>query len=214
MIESIKPKYLIAGSFLIGLLVGYVDSIKYVFSLSRVFVYFPFFVIGYYLSEGKLREFLNKRLRLYAITTMIVILIPLLYYGANLKPVANILYAGSPYASSLGDMAAYGFLIRLIWYILALILSISFLLLVPRCQLFLSKYGSRTMQIYMTHIWFRNALLYGGFFYALKEEPEYMSYLVLFGCVFLAFVLANKYLEKLYNFIIELSLKIFKKNMR
>lgn len=147
LIERIKLKYLIICSFLIGLVVGYVVSIKDIFSLSRVFVYFPFFVIGFYLSEDKLKAFLNKRLRLLATTIMVVILVLVLTYGADLKPVVKIIYGSVPYSSFLGDMAPYGLLIRAIWYLLAMILSTSFLLLVPRCKLSFSKYGSRTMQI-------------------------------------------------------------------
>ena len=89
--------------------------------------------------------------------------------------------------------------------------SVSFLLLVPRCKLFFSKYGSRTMQIYMAHIWFRNALLYGGFFSALKKKPDYMSYLIFLSSIILTIILANKYLEKLYNSIIRSSLTLFQK---
>ena len=214
MLERIKPGYLITGSFIIGLLVGYIGSIKDVFSLSRVFVYFPFFIIGFCLPEDKLRRFLDKRLRLFAFTLMIAILMLVLYFGADLKPVVNIIYAASPYSKSLGSMAAYGFLIRAVWYILATILSMSLLLLIPRCQLFISKYGSRTMQIYMTHIWIRNVLLYVGFFSAIKKESNYMSYLVLFGSIFLTFLLANKYLERLYNFIMSLSLKMFQRVLK
>ena len=211
LIERIKPCYLIIGSFLIGLVLGYIGSIKDIFSLSRVFVYFPFFIIGFYLPVDKLREFLNRRLRLFAITMMIVTLILVLVYGEDLKPVAKVIYAALPYASYLEDMAPYGFIIRAIWYLLAIILSVSFLLLVPRCQLLFSKYGSRTMQIYMTHIWFRNALVYGGFFSTLKKEPDYISYLVFFSSIILTLLLANKYFEKLYNFISGHTLKLIQK---
>lgn len=83
--------------------------------------------------------------------------------------------------------------------------------MVPRCKLFFSKYGSRTMQIYMAHIWFRNALLYGGFFSALKKKPDYMSYLIFLSSIILTIILANKYLEKLYNSIIRSSLTLFQK---
>lgn len=214
MLERIKPAYLIVGSFLIGLLVGYIGSIKDIFSLSRVFVYFPFFIIGFCLAEDTLQRLLDKRLRLFASSLMIFILLLVLYFGASLKPVINIIYASSPYSSSLKDMAPYGLLIRAVWYLLAIVLSMSFLLLVPRCKLFISKLGSRTMQIYMTHIWIRNALLSVGFFSAIKKEADYVSYLVLFSSIILTFLLANKYLERLYNFITELSIKVFRRAIK
>lgn len=70
------------------------------------------------------------------------------------------------------------------------------------------------MQIYMTHIWIRNALLYAGFFTAIKKEPDYMSYLVLIGVIILTFILANKYIERLFNFTMKLSLKFIQKAIK
>ena len=200
-LERIKPKYLITASFIIGIWVGNLKCVNDVFSLSRVFVFFPFFIIGFCLTEQALQEFLDKKLRIYALIFMILTLSFFLINGSSLKPVISIIYASKPYTSSLRDLAPYGMLVRAIWYLLASILSISFLLLVPRCKFFFSKYGARTMQIYMTHIWFRNALLYAGFFTALKESPDYLSYMVFFGSIILTFILANKYFTKVFSII-------------
>lgn len=211
LLERFKSGCLLAASLLIGLLVGYIGSINDIFSLSRIFVYFPFFIFGFFLPMDKLREFLNKKLRLLALIMMVVILLFVLAYGRELKPVVKVIYAASPYASYLGKAAPYGLFIRAVWYLLAIILSASFMLLVPRCRLFFSKYGSRTMQIYMTHIWLRNALIYVGFFSALKKEPGYMSYLVLLSSIIIALLLANKYFKRIYDLISGISLKLYRR---
>jgi len=209
ILERIKTNYLIIGSFLIGLLIGYINNISNILSLSRVFVFFPFFILGFCLSEKKLDEFLKKRLRFLSFTILVVFMICLFVFGKHLDSVYNIIYGSSPYSTSLGDLAPYGILVRGIWYLLAIIISAAFLILVPRCKLFISKFGERTLQIYITHIWCRNALVYVGFFTVLKSEPRYLAYLVLLGCVPLTFLLANRYLKKLFDILMATSL--FKK---
>lgn len=199
VLERIKANYLIAGSFLIGLFVGYLSIIKDFLSLSRVIVFFPFFILGFCLPEEKLKLFLEKRLRLLSFIILTLFMGGFLMYGKYLNSVYTIIYGSSPYSISLGNLAPYGFLVRGIWYLLASILSVALIMLVPRCKLFFSKFGERTMQIYITHIWLRNVLVYVGFFAMIKSGPKYLVILVLLGCVFLTFLLANRYLKKLFD---------------
>lgn len=214
LLERIKTKYLISGSFLIGLLVGYISIINDTFTLSRVFVYFPFFILGFCLSEKRLEVFLGKRLRLPAVVILAATLGFFLLYGQHIVNVHNIIYGTSPYTKSLGDLAPYGMLIRGIWYLLASILSAAVILLVPRSKLFFTRFGDRTMQIYMTHIWCRNALVFAGFFTMIKAESKYLTVLVILGSVVLTFLLANRYLKKLYDMLMAVGSfkKILKKD--
>ncbi|MDF2538435.1 MAG: acyltransferase 3 [Herbinix sp.] len=214
LLERIKTHYLITGSFLVGLMAGYVSSFKDIFSLSRVFVFFPFFIIGFCLPEKKLEKVLGKRLRLPAVLLLTALLGSFLIFGRSFTSVARIIYGTSPYSSSLGDLAPYGFFIRGLWYVLACAMSLAFILLVPRCKLFFSKYGERTLQIYMTHIWCRNILIYIGFFSMIKSGPKYLSVLILLGSVALTFLLSNTLLKKLFDLFMASGLfrKIVKNN--
>lgn len=200
VLERIKTKYLIIGSFLIGLAAGYNNSIGQTFTLSRVFVFFPFFILGFCLSGEGLEKLLNKRLRLAAALVFLVLLGGLAFLWDQLKPFLDVVYGSSPYKKAFGSMAAYGALIRGIWYVLAAVLSAGLLLIVPRCRLFFTSYGGNTLQIYMLHVWIRNALTYAGFFAIVKTGPAYCAYLVLIGSVLLTFLLANNWLKKVYDF--------------
>ena len=171
LIERIKPSCLIIGSFLLGLVVGYIGSIKDIFSLSRVFVFFPFFIIGFCLSADRLQRFLDKKLRLYAVTVMIIILIFVLIYGKDLRPIVKIIYAGLPY-SYIWDMA-----LRIPnkshMVSFAIILSVSFLLLIPRCKLFFQIWIPNHADIYVTHLVSQCITLW-RFFSALKKTGLYV----------------------------------------
>jgi len=207
LLERIKTHYLIAGSILIGLMAGYISSIKDVFSLSRVFVFFPFFIIGFCLSDAKLDTFLNRKLRLPALFFLAAVFAGIALFWKQFSPVKDILYGSSPYQSSLGHLASYGILIRGMWYLLVIAVSASVMLLVPRCKLFFSSLGERTMQVYMTHVWVRNALAYIGFFAIVKSGPGYLTVLVLIGSIVLTFLLANRWLKKLFDLL--MSPKLF-----
>lgn len=213
LLERIKNRYLIAGSFLIGLFAGYIGSIGQVFSLSRIFVFFPFFILGLCLSEQKLRDILDKRLRLPAAILLLLMLCLIISLGKHVTPISRILYATSPYSSALkGGLKPYGILFRSAWYVSAVLLSFAFMLLVPRCRLFFTKYGERTLQVYILHIWVRNGLAYLGFFSLVKSGPKYLPVLVLLGCIPLVFLLANKPLQKLFDALMATGL--FKKLLK
>lgn len=201
LLERIKTVYLIPASFLIGLAAGYISHIYNVLSLSRVFVFLPFFIIGFCLSEQKLNEFLNKRIRFAALIYMSALLVFLLIFRKELAPVSDIIYGASPYSVSLGKLAPYGIVIRGIWYITAFITSAAFMLLIPRCRLFFTSFGGRTLQVYMSHIWCRNILLYLGFFELICKCSLWIAMLVLLGSAGLAFLLSNSLLSKLFNII-------------
>ncbi|MDD3173422.1 MAG: acyltransferase family protein [Herbinix sp.] len=211
-LERIKTEYLILGSFLVGLFAGYIKSLGEIFSLSRVFVFFPFFIIGFCLTEDRLEKFLDKRLRLPALLFIVVVFSCLALFWKRLSPFISIIYGSSPYSKSFGDIAKYGFLIRGIWYLFAVVLSVALMLLVPRCKMFFSSLGERTLQVYMMHIWIRNALSYAGFFAIVKAGPAYYALLVFVGSIALTFLLANRWLKKLFDFL--MAPRLFDKLMK
>jgi fucose 4-O-acetylase-like acetyltransferase len=202
LLERIKVRYLIPGSFLIGMAAGYINSIGNVMSLSRIFVFFPFFIIGFCLPEARYEAFLDKKQwKFPAVVLLTSIFVAIFLLWKHLRPFADIVYGSSPYKATLGDLAKYGLLVRGVWYLLAVLVSAAFMLLVPRGRLFFTGLGNRTMQVYMIHIWIRNALAYAGFFTFLKGQPDYLAALVLIACIPLTLLLSVKWLKKLYDFL-------------
>ena len=132
LLERIKTGYLIAGSLCIGVLVGYISYINNVFTLSRIFVFFPFFIMGFCLPGKSLETFLDKKLRIPAIIILVAMFLVITLFWKELSPVKNIVYGSSPYSISLKGLAKYGLLIRGIWYLVTMVVSMSVMLLVPR----------------------------------------------------------------------------------
>lgn len=212
LIERIKTVYLLPASIFIGLMAGYCNHIHNVLSLSRVLVFFPFFIIGFSLSEEKLNSFLNRRIKFIAIFYLFALFIILLVYRKKVNPVSDIIYAAGPYSDALGKLAPYGIFIRFIWYILAFVTSAAYMLLIPRRPTFFSSLGSRTLQVYMSHIWCRNILDYLGFFELIKGASLLIAALVLSGSIGLTFLLSNSLFYRLFDIIS--ARKIIKKMLK
>ncbi|RDW22322.1 hypothetical protein CWR48_01040 [Oceanobacillus arenosus] len=134
-------------SVVIGLIVGYFDDIGHTFSLSRTFVFFPFFLIGFWLTEKQILQVKRKSVK----ATSLVIMVGLaaaLYYAPDFN--SGWLLASKSYID-LG-MEDYGGLARLFVYITAAIMVTSILAWVPTKSLgWVTSLGGRTLYVYLLH---------------------------------------------------------------
>ncbi|MFT4145540.1 MAG: acyltransferase family protein [Mobilitalea sp.] len=201
VLERIKTGYLIGGSIFISLMVGYIGNFREIFSLSRVFVFFPFFIMGFCLTEKQLKAFLDRKLRIPAFALLTIVLVCIVLFWEQLSPFKEIVYGGTSYRIALREFADYGFFVRGIWYLAAILMAAAIMQLVPRRRLFFSGLGERTLQVYMLHIWVRNALEYAGFFVLIEKGPSYVIFLVLGGSIILTFLLSSKWIKKLFDLL-------------
>lgn len=207
-IERVKPKIMIILAFLSGILIGFVNLAGSSFSISRTVVFFPFFVIGFYLSEDRLQKLLNLKIKWLAFLLLSASGLFFIYQGKSVLSMLQIVFGSTSYQGVFGNKA-YGMTIRIIWYFAALFFSICIMLLIPRCKLFFSSLGTRTLQIYILHIWIRKILISLGFFTILQQFPGIFSWMVIPGCILLTFLLSGKRIKYIFDFIS--GIKFFKK---
>lgn len=212
MLERIKTEYLIGGSIFIGLMAGYIGNFREIFSLSRVFVFFPFFIIGFCLTEKQLEAFLDRKLKIPAIVLLTAVLGCMILFWEQIRPFREIVYGGTSYRIALGEFSNYGFFVRGVWYLAAFVVAAAIMQLVPRNRLFISGLGERTLQVYILHIWVRNALEYAGFFERIEDGPSYLILIVLTGSIILTFFLSNKWIKRLFDFL--MMPKLFQKVLK
>lgn len=67
-------------SLIIGLAVGYADWISNYLSLSRTFVFFPLFLLGYYLEKSHLHFLFKPTTRVIALLVFISVYIDFTYF--------------------------------------------------------------------------------------------------------------------------------------
>ncbi len=163
MLDQVKPKYMIGGAILIALAVGYDTKVNDYLSFSRVLVHMPFFMAGYYTDKNRLDRLNQPKVKLGAWAALLVIFVVEFCLYRNIP--GNLLPCNSPYRNcGLKGPAGVWWLYRLAFYLVVFVMIFSFLAVVPRCKTFFSKWGSRTLAVYLFHrIFYRCFEEYGWY---------------------------------------------------
>ncbi|WP_445488603.1 acyltransferase family protein [Niallia sp. 03133] len=147
LFAKIKPVFGLVIALLLGLSVGFVDWTTSYLSLTRTFVFFPLFLIGFYMKKEHFIWIRTKKARLTAITTFIIVFIG--FYHA---PSINYQWLfGSKSYSSLAEDPFQAIFIRLFFYVLSCMMIYCFFACVPNKQYFFTKLGKNTLYVYLLH---------------------------------------------------------------
>ncbi|MDX8045060.1 acyltransferase family protein [Gracilibacillus sp. S3-1-1] len=146
MFKKLKPIYGIPLAFGIGIVVGYMPFIGPSLSLSRTLVFFPFFLIGYWLSKEQLFRWQTVNKKWGAVSVLAGML--LISFAAPEFP-AQWLFGSHSYQSL--DAATYGGLIRAMLYVVSTLMAFALLMLVPRKRYSFTQLGQNTMYVYLLH---------------------------------------------------------------
>lgn len=145
-------------------------------TLLRVFTYFPYFAIGFYLTPERVQQFVEKvRGKLGAVPTMVAAilafaLIVVVLYAAcgdgtlrGIKRMSSGLNLITAVAESSGQPLWLLVLFRILEYPVVLCFIALLFLAVPMKRCPLSALGERSLQVYIVHILILYALDYLGF---------------------------------------------------
>lgn len=144
--KKIPPLLGVVIALQIGLLVGYMDDIGHSFSLSRTFVFFPFFLAGYWLTKDHVKKWRNQRVREVSLVVMAVVAALI----AAFPEFSSGWLLGSKSYATLGTPEFGGFF-RLAVYGLAALMTISVLAWVPGKEFKWTYLGGRTLYVYLLH---------------------------------------------------------------
>lgn len=162
LFSKFKAGYALTAALIIGLAIGYVDSVSNYLSLSRTFVFFPLFLAGYFLKKEHLSLLFKPPVRIAALCVFTIAFA--LFY---LYPDINYqwLLGSKPYAE-MGAASFSAVLTRLGFYILSFLMIFSFLSCVPKGQYFFTRLGKNTLYVYLLH----------GFIVRLFRESDLQNY--------------------------------------
>ncbi len=192
------PAYIsISLAILIGILIGFLDNVEHTFSLSRTFVFFPFFLIGYFLKLEHLNYIKRKGFKIMSAIMMVLIALSIYYL-----PEINFgwLLASKSY-SSLG-LEGLGWLARLSIYGTSMLMVTFVLSWIPKRRLMITKLGERTIYIYLLH----------GFIIQYFRQTNYFEMTSLFDFMrivlfsgFIVYLLSSRFVVSISQPIIEIS---------
>lgn len=148
--KNLNPKVLFSISLLLSLYVGYDAAIGDLFCLSRLFVFYPIFLLGFFFDVEKVTNITeNKTLKIMSALILISFIILIVFKSESLYTMRPIMTGRLSYYN-LGA-PAFGALIRLGWYLVSALLSFCVITVIPNSKNILSYVGGRTLAIYFLH---------------------------------------------------------------
>lgn len=142
----VKLKYPLVISVIVAIAVGYDPSIGQAFSFSRTLIFLPFFILGYYYKPEHILRIKKMPKTLFVLGFVLSVFILTLLPPFDL----SFLYNDAPY-EKMGAVTWYAGLYRLAFLVWASSLIICFLALIPDRKIWYSKFGARTLQVYLLH---------------------------------------------------------------
>lgn len=161
--DRMKPKYVLVFSLVLALAAGYDNNLKDFLCIQRLFVFYPYYYIGFILEPDTVSEFCSKKKMYKYISAGILVafmVIAVIFYD-SVSDIKYLFTGRNPYCTVYPN-CPYAFLLRLFCYIVSSLMGLSVIALVPEnmCGGFFAKIGARSVQIYALH--FPLKVLYFG----------------------------------------------------
>lgn len=216
VLKQFKPGVLVLISVLAGMLVGYDSFVGDYLILSRVIVFFPFFLLGYYIDHNKFAAFLtSQKLRFFSLIVLIISILVVYFNIENIYQFRGFLTARNSY--EVLKQPIYGGFYRMLFYLLAVLLSTACLLIVPKSKTIFTLIGQQTLQIYILHfplIYILNQFYFTDWLASVSQE-HWLKLYILFA-IPIVIILSFKPIGWPFNIIMRLKfrslLKTYNKN--
>ncbi|KIL80386.1 acyltransferase family protein [Bacillus badius] len=144
---KLKPAVLITVSFAIGTAIGCIDAQLDILSIARTFIFFPFFLIGYYLKKEHFNLLGHKTVRLSLLVgALAVFLIALSFPEFDQRWLL-----GSFSFADLESSNTTGMLYRTGIYVVSFMMIATFFAFVPKKKFFFTDWGRNTLYVYLLH---------------------------------------------------------------
>lgn len=144
---ALRFRWVLPASVAVSLLCGYCPAIGWHFSLSRTLVFFPFFLAGYYLRDG-MRQTLERVIPGHV---AIAVLAVACVVSPCLVPIRKYWFFGATSYASMGHVEWYAAGYRAMVIAAGFLVGLSFMRLVPGRTLSFTRYGRRTLYVFLLH---------------------------------------------------------------
>lgn len=148
----IRIKHILFISIILAFAVGLTKAGEYL-SLSRTFVFWPFFLAGYFTKKEHI-ELIRRRVPKYLAVLFIAVVFILISYLIKIQFKLEVVFMSTSYRS-LGLNTYIGIMIRGLCFIAGILMSLAIIRLTPEKKMFFSYIGGRTMTIYLGHVFLR-----------------------------------------------------------
>lgn len=206
LINKADLRWILLCSIILSCFAGYDNDVGDWLILSRIIVYYPFFLVGYMLDKEKLINLSQKTA--VNITGAGVLLITAIFVMLNgeacywLRP---LLTGRNPF-SELEMLSVYGGVFRLAYYVIVFIIVFSLAVVIPNIKLpLITGIGKQTLSIYAIHFCVIDILwgVFGIGDFLCANTSGILLYLCMFVIAFLIMLVTSAPLfGKLLKYII------------
>ena len=200
-LQQFSKRYVFILAVVLGCMVGYDSSIGDFLALSRIFVFYPFFLMGYYLDSGDILRFVQKKsIRIISLLIIVSAVFFIYRYIDEIYWTLDLLKGKSSF-KTLDEYARYGAALRLFFYVISSVLTFSIIAIIPSKRYFFSYMGERTMSVYALHMILVHIFYDGlnGGTILRKLCPRYYIFLILLVAVLIVAVLSWKPFDDLVH---------------
>lgn len=133
----------------LGIGIGYIDQVGSFLSLSRTFVFFPYFLLGFLFNGEQLKQIIRTK---YSVPLGVFILtITLIIFGMDFSQGSIPWLLGDESYHSMGGEQLIDGLLRGFQYAITIIVFFGFFSLIPNNEYKITVIGERTLYVYLLH---------------------------------------------------------------
>ena len=146
----LRIKYVLLLSFLLSWLVGFIPFIGNDYSLSRIFCFLPYFLLGYFVAHENrfsiIKDAIFTKLNWRGYLVFIVLF---LFWAFVIERYPGVTYA-TGFTNGFG-LSIKGLFVRIALQVTIVITGFCVMKICPNKETFYTKYGSNTMNVYLLH---------------------------------------------------------------
>lgn len=153
LLKSFNKVKVFVIAILLALVIGYIKEVGDIFMLSRIFVYYPYFFLGYMLDREKLLSFISKKsIRILSALVIVLFTVAIFTLGDRIFSIRYVLTGNNSYSEFGADWYPLGFALRLGCYIASSTVSFAVLSVIPIKRVpLITSIGSKTLTVYALH---------------------------------------------------------------
>jgi fucose 4-O-acetylase-like acetyltransferase len=193
--------YALPVSLLLGIGIGYASLPPNVMAVSRTFVFLPFFIAGYYFSKARFEQLAALRFAKPAAWLLLGGLLGICLWKGDFSEVGW-LYGNAVYAQ-LGASSWSAAALRLLWYIVAAVASVAFLMIIPKEHSVISEWGKHSVYVFLLHGFIVKLLVWSGFFETIVIGGGVSVFLIMILGTVVVIALSQPRLAKLTHTLVE-----------
>ena len=172
------------------------------FCIDRTLSFAPFFYIGYFYNQENLDNYLAGGLRKGVDVLALCLAAAVFFLTYDFFMRYHLVVYGSQYDRYDPSLFSWLWLVNLIWYLVAFIISMGLIgVMLNRRMLVFTTLGQRSLQVYMLHRPIRDLLQYYGMYDILNPHSKLTVLFIIVFSVLLAILLGTDVVYYAFNYI-------------